>query len=519
MTADIVWDSDILYDLLLPNAPGHGTAVCLRERLHSRNLPVCIASCQLPGIRRMIIPEPGNTGSGGRPLEEGWRIFLQKAKIIKTPACIDAKDPFLLQDPERYLVALSAQTASARVVTRQSDFLRYSPVAVSFEDVMSELAGSGSRAIRFLDLKAINRRHHSELERAFDRVMESGRFVLGQEVAAFEREFAAYCGTQHCIGVASGLDALSLIFQAYRVTGLMQDGDEVIVPANTFIATMLAVSWNRLNPVPVEPDIATYNIDPGRIEEAVTARTRAIITVHLYGRTAEMNAVNMIAGRYGLKVIEDAAQAHGARYQGRMAGSLGDAAGFSFYPGKNLGALGDGGAVTTDDDNLAEAIRYLRNYGSEVKYINRYKGVNSRLDELQAAFLREKLKTLDADNDSRRRMARYYRENIQNDRIVLPEVADWESHVFHLFVIRTTNRDRLRDYLLENGIETLIHYPVPPHRQKAYPELGKNSYPLTEKIQNEVLSLPISPVMIEREAEFVVDRLNEFLITSPRSLP
>ena len=365
--------------------------------------------------------------------------------------------------------------------------------------------------IPFLDLKEINCRYRDTYERVFRRVLESGWFILGNEVKEFENEFATYCGVRHCIGVANGLDALTLILKAYEILGVLSEGDEVIVPVNTYIATILAITNARLTPVLVEPDISTYNIAPKKIEEKVTLRTRAILPVHLYGQCADMEPILEIARKHNLKIIEDAAQAHGAVYHGKKTGSLGDAAGFSFYPGKNLGALGDGGAITTDDGELAKILGAVRNYGSEVKYLNLYKGVNSRLDELQAAILREKLKTLDADNARRRQIARYYRENIQNDRIVLPEVESEENHVFHLFVIRTPERDRLQKYLTGHGVQTLIHYPIAPHKQGAYNEWNHLELPITEKIHAEVLSLPISPVMTEREAQRVVGEINNFI--------
>jgi dTDP-4-amino-4,6-dideoxygalactose transaminase len=364
--------------------------------------------------------------------------------------------------------------------------------------------------IPFLDLKSINLRHKTELEAAFRRVLESGQYILGKEVEAFEQEFAAYCGMRHCVGVASGLDALTLILSGYKILGIMQEGDEVIVPANTYIATILAISHNRLTPVLVEPDIRTYNIDPARIEEKITSKTRAILPVHLYGQMADMAPILDIASRCKLKVIEDAAQAQGAIYQGKRAGSLGDAAGFSFYPGKNLGALGDGGAVTTDDDRLAETIRVLRNYGADKKYRNKYKGLNSRLDEVQAALLSVKLKTLDADNARRREIARYYFENIKNDKIILPEIKKEEGHVFHLFVIRSPERDKLHAHLQEHGVDTLIHYPIAPHKQEAYAEWNHQEFPITERIHSEVLSLPISPAMTEGEVEDTVTVINNY---------
>lgn len=355
--------------------------------------------------------------------------------------------------------------------------------------------------IPFLDLREINAQCREELIEAATMIIDSGWYILGSEVNAFEQEFADYCGVKHCIGVGNGLDALHLILRAMEIG----PGDEVIVPANTYIATWLAVSYTGAKPVPVEPNERTYNIDPNRIEEAVTARTRAILPVHLYGQPADMDPIVEIARRYDLKVIEDAAQAHGARYRGRRAGSLGDAAGFSFYPGKNLGALGDGGAVTTNDDVLAEKIRALRNYGSHKKYYNKVKGFNSRLDELQAAFLRIKLKKLDDWNEKRKIVAaRYLRELADKPEIVLPFVPDCTEPVWHLFVVRTRKRDDFQRYLKARGIETLIHYPLPPHQQEAYAEWNDHHYPITEDIHQTILSLPMGPTMGESDIQRVV---------------
>lgn len=360
--------------------------------------------------------------------------------------------------------------------------------------------------VPFLDLKAIYSELQDALDAAYRRVMASGRYILGEELQAFESEFAAYCGVRHCIGTGNGLDALHLTLRAMDIG----PGDEVIVPANTFIATWLAVTYAGATPVPVEPQETTYTIDPARIEEAITPRTRAIIAVHLYGQPADMDPIRKIASRHGLKVIEDAAQAHGARYKGRRTGGLGDAAGFSFYPGKNLGAFGDCGAVTTDDDVLASRVRILRNYGSAVKYFHEVKGFNSRLDELQAAFLRVKLTKLDAWNDRRRLVAARYLEQIAPlPGLVPPYVPPWAEPVWHLFVIRTPHRDLLQSRLAERGIETLIHYPVPPHKQGAYGEMHRRSYPLAERLSAEVLSLPMGPTMSEADVALVVNALKD----------
>jgi dTDP-4-amino-4,6-dideoxygalactose transaminase len=357
--------------------------------------------------------------------------------------------------------------------------------------------------IPFLEMKAPYRELQDELDEAYQRVMTSGWYILGEEVESFEKEFAAYCGVKHCIGVGNGLEALHLILRAYGIG----EGHEVIVPANTYIATWLAVSYAGARPVPVEPDERTYNLNPAQLERAITSKTRAVITVHLYGQTAEMDVINGLARKHSLKVIEDAAQAHGARYRYKPAGSLGDAAGWSFYPGKNLGALGDAGAVTTNDDDLADKIRMLRNYGSKVKYHNLTKGYNSRLDEFQASFLRVKLKYLDEWNARRAHLAGLYCELLKNTDLILPFVPAHMKAAWHIFAIRTPQRGLLQKTLQANGIETLIHYPVPPHLQPAYQELGlaAGSFLISERIHAEVLSLPIGPHLSTTELERVVD--------------
>ena len=417
--------------------------------------------------------------------------------------------------------------------------------------------------IKFLDLKSINDSFEPRLSEAIQKVLNSGWYLLGDETKTFEQEYTEYIGTEHCIGVANGLDALRLILKAYIELGIMQEDDEIIVPANTYIASILAITDNRLNPVLVEPDINTYNIDPFKIEEKITERTRGIMLVHLYGQNAMHPEIQRLVDKYQIKLIEDNAQATGAFYnydsfnvekltariaqnnssvpltgtstdQGvsaeganqsvadtqneisKRTGSLGHAAGHSFYPGKNLGCLGDGGAVTTNDAKLADVIRALANYGSNKKYVNEYKGLNSRLDEIQAAILRTKLPRLDADNQRRREIAKYYCENIKNPDIKLPNqsfnpsIIQSFNHVWHLFVICHPRRDELQKYLAENGIQTLIHYPIPPHKQLAYKEWSELNFPVTEQIHNEVLSLPISPVMNDEEVERVVVLLNKY---------
>lgn len=349
--------------------------------------------------------------------------------------------------------------------------------------------------IPFLDLRAINAQYRDELVAAATRVIDSGWYIQGTEVKAFEEEFANYCGSKHCIGVANGLDALTLTLRAWKEMGKLKEGDEVIVPANTYIASILAITENRLKPVLVEPDEATFNLCPEKTAAAITPNTKAIVAVHLYGQISPMPELMQLADEHGLLVLEDAAQAHGASIEGRKAGSWGHAAGFSFYPGKNLGALGDAGALTTDDEELAKTIRALGNYGSQKKYENLYQGVNSRLDEMQAAMLRVKLRHLDEEIQSRREVAEYYLAHINNPEIQLPAVGDRERHVWHLFVVRSAKRNYLQKYLAEQGVQTLIHYPVPPHQQKAYHNWGPEQFPLTESIHKTVLSFPMGPTL------------------------
>ncbi len=365
--------------------------------------------------------------------------------------------------------------------------------------------------IKFLDLQKINLTYQTQIEQRILEVFRGGWYLLGAELENFEKNLKAYLKCEHVVGVANGLDALRLIFRAYIELGLMEVGDEVIVPANTYIASILAISDNNLIPVFCEPSEESLNIDVNEIEKLVTSRTKAILLVHLYGRAVFSDDLKSIANRYQLKLVEDNAQAIGAEWHNVKTGALGDAAGFSFYPGKNLGALGDGGAVSCKDAMLATTIRAIANYGSSKKYINIYKGLNSRLDEIQAAVLDEKLKYLDQDNEKRRGIAKYYLENIKNNRIILPDKPiDEKLHVWHVFVVRCADRDKLQNYLIENKIQSLIHYPIPPHKQKAYLEYNSLSLPLTETIHEQVLSLPISPVMEHKDVKYVVNALNDF---------
>lgn len=360
--------------------------------------------------------------------------------------------------------------------------------------------------IPFLDIKSINYNYQPELKEAFNRVFESGWFIQGKELESFETEFAAYCGVEHCIGVANGLDALRLILIAYGIG----PGDEVIVPSNTFIATWLAVTQSGAIPIPVEPDADTHNIAPQLLEAAITPRTAAIIPVHLYGQPADMDPINQIAAKHGLLVIEDAAQSQGARYKGKTTGGLAHAAATSFYPGKNLGALGDGGAILINDHNIADKIRQLRNYGSSVKYQHDLSGFNSRLDELQAAFLRIKLKHLEKENTRRKQIAQKYKDTLVNSSVELPIVPAWADPVWHLYVVKTKFRSSLQAYLKAMGVETLVHYPTPPHLQKCYSKITYPPLPTTEQLANEVLSLPISPVLTDEQVEYIVQKISNY---------
>ena len=364
--------------------------------------------------------------------------------------------------------------------------------------------------IKFLDLQKITQKYADEIHQAVDKVVDSGWYLQGEADSGFEKNFADYIGTRYCVGCANGLDALIWIFRAYIETGVMREGDEVIVPANTYIASILAISENGLKPVLVEPRSDTFQIDDRLIEQAITDKTKAILIVHLYGQCAYTERIGELCRKYKLKLVEDNAQAHGCLYNGRHTGSLGDAAGHSFYPGKNLGAFGDAGAVTTDDKEIADIIRAVANYGSTKKYVFKYKGRNSRLDEIQAAVLDVKLRHLDEDNARRKAIARKYIEGISNPLVTTPYVESFDSNVFHIVPILCPRRDDLQKYLADNGVQTIIHYPIPPHRQECYKEWNSLSFPVTEKIHREELSLPISQVISDEEVEKVIALINDF---------
>lgn len=364
--------------------------------------------------------------------------------------------------------------------------------------------------IEYLNLKKLNEKYTKELNEAALRVIASGWYIMGKELNSFEEEFANYCGTKYCIGVANGLDALVLIIRAYKELGIFKDGDEIIVPANTYIATILAILENDLIPIFIEPELETYNIDSKLISAKITSKTKAILAVHLYGRIAEMDAINEIANAHNLVTIEDSAQSHGAELNGRKSGNLSNASAFSFYPGKNLGALGDAGAITTNNDNLAEMIMTLRNYGSKVKYKNEVRGLNSRLDEIQAAFLRAKLPHLVKETSQRQDIAETYLYKIKNGKIILPKIDERNKNVWHIFPVRTANRIHLQDYLNEKGIQTLVHYPIPPHHQSALSAYKNLDLPITTKIHKEILSIPLNGMLEPKEIDTIIDALNNY---------
>ena len=365
--------------------------------------------------------------------------------------------------------------------------------------------------VKFLDLLKVNKPYFPELMEATQRFLEGGWYILGKEVETFEQEYAAFCGTQYCLGISNGLDALRLIFEAYKALGKINEGDEVILPSNTYIASILSVTQSKLTPVLVEPDIATFNLDPRKVEAAITPKTKAILTVHLYGQLSDMEPLSDICRKHGLFLVEDGAQSHGASYKdGRKSGNLSDATGHSFYPGKNLGALGDAGAVTTNNEELALSIKALRNYGSHKKYYNIYEGFNMRLDENQAAWLRVRLRGLNKENEHRRKLAKIYDEKLNLKDLVLPVQAAYGKHIYHIYAVMHPKRDELQQYLEKNDIQTLIHYPVPPHKQEAFKQWNNLSFPIAEKIHAQQLSLPMSPVHTVEEIEYVCDVINKF---------
>jgi dTDP-4-amino-4,6-dideoxygalactose transaminase len=504
----VLLDSNLVLDYLLGRKQINALWEKLPLYLIQHQIPFCLAAHQIATIEYVFIREAKRLGFWEKPqAKQLWLRFFNKATILKTPALFDREHPLAKRDIEDYQIHLAAEAAECLIITRDIEFARLSGRCLTPEAFFSIIIAKTIGSVHFLDLKTSHVELHSEFEVAFERTLNSGQFILGNEVSQFEHEFAAYCQAKHCIGVGNGLDALHLILRGFGIG----KGDEVIVPANTYIATWLAVSYAGATPVPVEPDEHTYNIDPERIEAAITINTKAIIAVHLYGQPADMNAINAIAKKFNLKVIEDAAQAHGALYHGKKVGSLGDAAGFSFYPTKNLGALGDGGAVVTNDDELAGRVRLLRNYGSRQKYLNEIQGFNSRLDELQAAFLRVKLPKLDQWNVQRQRVAQLYLQQLATQQnLGLPTISERITPVWHVFVIRHPQRDLLQQYLKQASIETLIHYPVPPHLSGAYRQQYPVHLPITERLATEILSLPMSPFLDEIQVQYVIETLSCF---------
>lgn len=513
MSKRYLFDSNVILDYLLKRAKFPASTSLYGQCLEN-DIPILVSSAQLHTLEYIFIKQVKQDAPTQIDTARlAWRAFINEIEIVKTPAPMQNDHPLASHDFEDYLIDLAADAIDATVVTRNAVFLRLSKQSISPEqalvDIEKEVASQATTKIAFLDLKSPHIELRAELETAFDRTLNSGWYIQSNELKQFEKEFAEYCQVEHCIGVGNGLDALHLILRGYDIGA----GDEVIVPSNTYIATWLAASYAGAIPIPVEPDERTYNLDPARIEAAITPRTKAIMVVHLYGQPADMDVINAIAKKHNLKVIEDAAQAHGARYKGKPVGTLGDAAGFSFYPGKNLGAIGDGGAVTTNDAALAQKIRVLGNYGSHVKYHNEIKGYNSRLDELQAAFLREKLKTLDEWNSRRKVLAAGYLRQLAGSKLILPYVPDWADPVWHLFVVRSQQRETLQAQLRQQGVGTMIHYPIPPHLQPAYAELKfkQGDFPIAEMIHREVMSLPMGPHLDEQQVTQVVTAIHRTL--------
>jgi len=496
-----IFDNNIVIDLIT-DRQGYADQYSDIALFCLKNNRGCLSSSQLHNLRFVF-------SRHYKQHLENYLAFEKQCIIVKTPSYIDFSSPLAAMDMDDYLIELSACCAEARVITLDKRFLAMSELTLH-PDNFYALALKETTGIPFLDLKAVNAPYTSGFEQALDNVISSGWYIQGSEVKAFEQEFADYCGVEHCIGVANGLDALILIFRAYIEMGILKAGDEVIVPANTYIASILAITENNLTPVLLEPDAATYNLNPQQVEQAITPKTKAIFAVHLYGQLADMPALKAIAEKHNLLLLEDSAQAHGASLNDIKAGAWGDASGFSFYPGKNLGALGDAGAVTTNNEQLAQTIRALGNYGSHKKYENRYKGINSRLDEMQAAMLRVKLKYLDSDITRRQDIAKRYRREINNPLLQLPSVSDESMHVWHLFVVKCEHRDLLLNHLAEQNVQAIIHYPIPPHKQLAYAGLNALVLPITEHMHSCVLSIPIGPQLDDFEITSVIQAINSY---------
>jgi len=505
-----IWDNNICLDLLLYRYQSNTEIALLYQLCIDKSIEIYLSSSQLQAIQYVYFSKSKDDGTTKENASKIWDTFVSKIVIVKTPSYIDFTNDLAISDIEDYVITLSAETIGAKIITGDKQFLKHSPITLTTQQAIDEIKKTETKQIAFLDLEKINFSYKTEIEKGIDRVVKRGWYLLGNEVKAFDTNYAQYIGTKHSIGVANGLDALRLILAAYIEMGVLTPGDEVIVPANTYIASILAISDNKLVPILVEPQLETYQIDDTKIEQAITAKTKAIMIVHLYGQCAYTETIAQLCKKHSLKLIEDNAQAHGCMFDKRKTGSLGDAAGHSFYPGKNLGAFGDAGAVTTNDGALADMVRTLANYGSHKKYVFDHRGVNSRLDEIQATVLTAKLSHLDNDTQKRKDIARYYIEHIKNFEITLPIITDWDAHVFHIFPIRCSRRDELQKYLLEKGIQTLIHYPIPPHKQGCYKEWNNDSYPITEQIHFQELSLPMSQVLHKDEMEKIVKTINSF---------
>ena len=506
MADQVVLDTNIVLDLLLARQDANPFYKEVPYVIFKQGQKFLVVAHQLAVIDYVFHREIKRLGLDEQnEAKELWAFFQAHVILFKTPASIDWEHPLAQHDLEEYQIHAAAALIGVKIITRNTDFAKLSSHCITPAEFLSIATTPTSIPVPFLDLKATQIELRTELEQSFDRVLNSGWYILGPEVDAFEAEYAEYCEVKHCVGVASGLDALHLALLALDV----QPGDEVIVPSNTYIATWLAVSQCGAIPVPVEPDPRTYNIDPAKIEAAITSRTKVILPVHLYGQPADMDPILAIAKKHGLRVLEDGAQAHGARYKGKRLGGHGDVVAWSFYPGKNLGAYGDGGAITTNDPDIADRINVLRNYGSRVKYVNEVRGFNSRLDPLQAAALRVKLKVLSEWNARRTAIANRYHNELADSDLLLPFVPEWADPSWHLYVIQHPQRDALQKQLSEAGIGSLIHYPIPPHLQAAYSELGfgQGDFPIAEQMHNNVLSLPIGPQLNSAGVDTVIAAL------------
>lgn len=506
-----IWDNNVCLDLLLDREEVNPDYLELYGLFVEKDMPIYVSSSQLHNLKCTYIMHNKHTGLlPSQVIKEEWNKFIQMIEVVKTPAYIDKDSKLLKTGLEDYLVALSAGTIGAKIITSDKTFINQCSNAITTGQAIDEIKSIKIADIPFLPLKAVNDRYAKGIEKGIDRVLKSGWYLLGEEIKAFERDFAGYTGTKHCVGVASGLDALKLILRGYMELGKIWPGAEVILPSHTFVATALAVTECGLKPVFVEVEEGTFNLNPQEVAALVTEYTAAILAVHLYGRPAEMDELAAIAAEHHLLLIEDAAQAHGAVYRGKKAGALGDAAAFSFYPGKNLGSMGDAGAVTTNDSELARVITSLRNYGSGEKYRHEYRGVNSRLSEMQAAILGVKLASLDEEIALRQKLAERYLNGIDNDKIRLPETTDDVSPVWHIFPVLCDERDALQKYLSEKDILTQIHYPVPVHKQKAFEAFNDLNLSVTEKLAGSVLSLPLHPVLSESDQDRIIDAVNGF---------